>query len=75
MIPVKPLQDLFGALSEAEIRRGYVVTTGKFSVEARDFAEEKHFTLLTGDMLLEKLNALPPPARSDLLKETSAESG
>ena len=75
LIPVKPLQDLFGALSEAEIRRGYVVTTGKFSVEARDFAEEKHFTLLTGDMLLEKLNALPPPARSDLLKETSAESG
>lgn len=73
LIPGKPLQELFAALSEAEIRRGYVVTTGKFTVEARDFAEEKHFTLLTGDMLLEKLNALPAPARSDLLKETSTE--
>lgn len=73
LIPAKPLQDLFTALSDAEIRRGYVVTTGRFSVEARDFAEEKHFTLLTGDMLVEKLNALPAPARSDLLKETSTE--
>jgi hypothetical protein len=73
LIPVNPLQALFAALSAAEIRRGYVVTTGKFNVEARDFAEEKHFTLLPGDLLLEKLNALPPGARADLLKETAAE--
>ncbi len=73
LIPVKPLQDLFEALTAAEIRRGYVVTTGKFNVEARDFAEEKHFTLLSGDLFLEKLNALPPAARSELLKETAVE--
>lgn len=73
LIPVNPLQALFAALSTAEIRRGYVVTTGKFNVEARDFAEEKHFTLLPGDLLLEKLNALPTGARADLLKETAAE--
>ena len=72
LIPAKPLQDLFAALSAAEIRRGYVVTTGKFNVEARDFAEEKHFTLLPGDLLLEKLNALPPAARGELLQEASA---
>ena len=40
-----------------DIRRGYVVTTGKFNVPARDFAEEKHLTLLPGDIFLEKLNA------------------
>jgi hypothetical protein len=73
LIGLKPLQDLFAALSAAEIRRGYVVTTGKFNVEARDFAEEKHFTLLSGDLFLEKLNALPPVARAELLKETAAE--
>ena len=71
LIAAKPLQDLFAALSAAEIRRGYVVTTGKFNVEARDFAEEKHFTLLPGDLLLEKLNALPPAARGELLQETA----
>jgi hypothetical protein len=73
LIGSKPLQDLFTALSAAEIRRGYVVTTGKFNVEARDFAEEKHFTLLSGDLFLEKLNALPPAARAELLRETATE--
>jgi hypothetical protein len=64
-----PLQELNTALTAADIRRGYVVTNGKFNVEARDFAEEKHFTLLPGDILLEKLNALPPPARTELLHQ------
>lgn len=72
LIGPQRLQELFTALTAADIRRGYVVTTGKFNVEARDVAEEKHFTLLSGDLLLEKLNALPPAARGELLKETNA---
>ena len=67
-----PLVELFTALTKADIRRGYVVTNGRFNVEARDFAEEKHFTLLPGDLLLEKLNALPPAARAELMQATIA---
>ena len=73
LIGPQRLQELFTALTAADIRRGYVVTTGKFNVEARDVAEEKHLTLLSGDLFLEKLNALPPGARGDLLRETNAE--
>ena len=73
LIGSQPLQALFASLSAEDIRRGYVVTNGKFNVEARDYAEEKHFTLLSGDIFIEKLNALPPAARGDLLKETSIE--
>lgn len=69
LIRTEPLQALARALAGAEIRRGYVVTNGKFNVEARDLAEEKHFTLLPGDILLEKLNALPPAARIELMQE------
>ena len=69
----KLVVELFEALTAADIRRGYIVTTGKFNVEARDLAEEKHFTLLPGDIFLEKLNALPPAARGELLKETNTE--
>jgi hypothetical protein len=72
LIMVEPLQELNAALTAADIRRGYVVTNGKFNVEARDFAEEKHFTLLPGDLFLEKLNALPPAARAELMQETTA---
>lgn len=71
LIRPPPLQALFAALTADDIRRGYVVTNGKFNVEARDFAEEKHFTLLPGDILLEKLNALPPAARAELMQETT----
>ena len=73
LIEAKPLRDLAAALAVAGIRRGYVVTPGKFTVEARDLAEEQHFTLLPGELFLEKLNALPPAARADLLKETTVE--
>lgn len=69
LIRSEPLQALALALASAEIRRGYVVTNGKFNVEARDLAEEKHFTLLPGDILLEKLNALPTAARIELMQE------
>lgn len=72
LLRAAPLQELFAALTAADIRRGYVVTNGKFNVEARDFAEEKHFTLLPGDLLLEKLNALPPAARAELIQTTTA---
>jgi hypothetical protein len=69
LIEVKPLQDLMTVLNAEDIRRGYVVTTGKFNVPARDFAEEKHITLLPGDIFLEKINALPEAARNELMTE------
>jgi hypothetical protein len=72
LIRAAPLQELHASLTAADIRRGYVVTSGKFNVEARDFAEEKHFTLLPGDLFLEKLNALPPAARAELMHQTTA---
>jgi hypothetical protein len=71
LIDVKPLQDLFAAISAEDIRRGYVITTGKFNVPARDFAEEKHLTLLPGEIFLEKLNALPDAARNELMQEVT----
>src|SRR4030095_15941392 len=41
LIDSKPLQALVASLATEDIRRGYIVTTGKFNVAARDFAEEK----------------------------------
>jgi hypothetical protein len=69
LIDAQRLQELFQVLSSEDIRRGYVVSSGKFSVGARDFAEEKHITLLSGELFLEKLNALPDTARNDLMQE------
>lgn len=68
LVPAKPLQDLSEILAKEDIRRGYVVSAGKFSVPARDVAEEKHLTLLPGDIFLEKLNALPDLARNEIMQ-------
>ena len=71
-VDLKPLQTLVAALDADNIRRGYVVTAGKFSAAVRDYAAEKHLTLLSGDMLIEKLNALPVNARSEIMQAVSA---
>ena len=72
LVDAKPLQALCEILSAEDIRRGYVVSSGKFGVPARDLAEEKHITLLPGDIFVEKLNALPDPVRAELMKDATA---
>jgi hypothetical protein len=72
LVEAARLQELVTVLAAEDIRRGYVVTTGKFSVAARDLAEEKHLTLMPGDILLEKLNALPDAARAEVMQEMAA---
>ncbi len=67
-IDAKPLRELAAALAKEDIRRGHVVTTGKFAPAARDFAAENQLTLLPGDTFLEKLNALPGSARAEIMR-------
>ncbi len=67
-IDAKPLRELAAALAQEDIRRGHVVTTGKFAPAARDFAAENQLTLLPGDTFLEKLNALPDSARAEIMR-------
>lgn len=70
-IDPKPLQALVAVLEKDNIRRGYIVTSGKFNAIARDFAEQKHLTLLPSDTFLEKLNALPSAARIEIIQSIS----
>lgn len=67
-VDTKPLLRLHAVLEKEKLRRGYVVTPGKFAPAAREFAEQKGLTLLPGDVLLEKLMALPDSARSELMR-------
>jgi hypothetical protein len=73
-IDVRPLKKLLGVLAAEDIRRGYVVTSGEFTVEAQNFAEENQLTLMPGDALAEKLNALPESVRKELRRETVGEA-
>lgn len=68
-IEVKPLRDLIAVLAADDIRRGYIVTSGTFSVAARDLAQQKQLTLMSGEAFLEKLNTLPTAARKEIIQE------
>jgi hypothetical protein len=69
VVDVRPLKELGAALAADDIRRGYVVTPGRFTPAARGLAAERQLTLMPGDILLEKLNALPLSARKELMRE------
>jgi hypothetical protein len=68
LVEAKAVQALVTVLAADDIRRGHVVTSGKFNPTARELAAEKHVTLMPGDVFLEKLNALPTAARVELLQ-------
>ena len=72
VVEAKPLQALLEVLAADDIRRGHVVTTRRFGPSAIKLAEEKRSTLLPGDAFLEKLNALPPAARLEIMKVIGA---
>lgn len=67
-IDAKPLREFVAALAKEDIRRGYVVTSGKFNGAAQGVAGENQLTLLPGDVFIGKLNALPESARSEIIQ-------
>jgi restriction system protein len=67
-VGIKPLRGLRGAMSTGNFGEGVVVTSGKFTKEARDFAGKEKITLLDGPELVGKINALLPEQSLALLK-------
>jgi len=67
-VGVKPVRELFGVMAAEGINEGFFATTGQFTEEAREFASGKALSLLTGDIVIEKVNALPDGVRTALLR-------
>jgi len=65
-IGVKPVRELFGVMAAAEVSRGYFITSGEFTSEARSFAEGKKLKLMAGRDLLEQIDKLSDEQKQDL---------
>ena len=50
-VGVKPIRELAGVMSAKGVRDGFFVTSGTYTKEARDFAEEAGISLVDGDSL------------------------
>lgn len=66
------IQALREVLAAENIRRGYVVSPGKFDAAACALADENKIALIPGDAFAEKLNTLPDLVRDELMQDAIA---
>ena len=67
-VGIKPVRELRGAMTSANIGEGVLVTSGKFTQEARDFAGKEKISLVDGAELVRNITALVPEKALALLE-------
>ena len=67
-VGIKPVHALHEAMAAAKVGEGVLVTSGKFTQEARAFAAKEKISLIDGEDLLARIGALPPEKALALLE-------
>jgi restriction system protein len=67
-VGIKPVRGLRGAMTSGNVGEGVLVTSGKFTQEARDFARREQINLIDGAELVGKIGELAPEQGLALLK-------
>lgn len=67
-VGIKPVRALRGAMTSGNVAEGVLVTSGKFTQEARDFAGKEKISLIDGADLIAKIAALVPENSLALLR-------
>jgi restriction system protein len=71
-VGIKSVRGLRGAMISGNIAEGVLVTSGKFTQEARDFAAKEKISLIDGAALVDKITTLPPETTLELLRFATA---
>jgi restriction system protein len=71
-VGIKSVRELRGAMMSRNIAEGVLVTSGKFTQEARDFAAKEKISLIDGAALVDKITTLPPETTLELLRFATA---
>jgi len=67
-VGVKPVRELRRAATEAKAAEGVLLSAGRFSQEARDYAASEGIRLIDGSAFLAMIRALPPDEAASLLR-------
>jgi restriction system protein len=67
-VGIKPVRELRSVMASGSVGEGVLVTSGKFTQEARDFAGKEKISLIDGTELLGKIGELVPEKSLALLK-------
>ena len=68
-VGVKPVRELYGVMSAEHAPLGVFVTSGSYTKEAEEFSKGKHLKLISGDSLLELIQALSKEKQQTLLRK------
>ncbi|MCD6041807.1 MAG: restriction endonuclease [Burkholderiales bacterium] len=67
-VGIKSVHELRGATMSRNIAEGVLVTSGKFTPEARGFASKEKISLIDGAALVDKITTLPAETALELLR-------
>lgn len=66
-VGVKPVRELLGVMTHEKIAKGFFMTSGLYSEEAKAVAQANRITLIDGTLLLAMIQRLSEKDREDLL--------
>lgn len=66
-VGVAQIRELLGVMTHQKVSRGIFVTSGQYSDDAIEFAKGCAIQLISGDMLIKGIMALPPEGQAKLL--------
>ena len=68
-VGVKPVRELYGVMSAEHAPLGIFITSGSYTKEAEEFSKGKHLKLISGNSLLELIQALSEEKQQTLLRK------
>ena len=71
-VGVKPVRELLGVITHERIAKGFFMTSGRFSDDAKAVATSNPITLIDGPMFLMMIQRLPADAQQRLLSFATA---
>lgn len=66
-VGVKEIREFLGVMSHEKIPKGFYITTGEYTVDAKAIANANKITLITGELLLMMILRLPEASQNKLL--------
>lgn len=66
-VGVKEIREFLGVMTHEKITKGFYMTSGEFSIDAKGTATANKITLINGEMLLAMIKRLPEASQKNLL--------
>jgi len=70
-VGVREVRELYGVMADIGCLLGVLITTSRFTEDARSFASGKHISLMTVEKLLALILGLPENLKTELLYQTT----